>query len=295
MTVRDDDIDEYGVVNNAIYACYIHRGIMRQKQRILVLRFHTLRCAHISHDFYFWIRFEMYQAVTWCYKRLEWEWTTWQPRAKPWLFQSWTSSISRLWGYIRYASFHINLLTLTVCSHWLKFREISYKFSNLFPGWWQVCRQDQACADQRRTNNSPPRNWEAARSWGIRAGKLLQHTHHNLVFNSWSIWLHCYSLSSSSWKRKEPLFSSTKTIVQLVYSQRYQPKHGRCSLAWKAKLRPFQKMEQNPKKTLLLYPNKTVLSWSNFYQSAQMYYRIRKSYTDESKFYIYKYRILQRH
>jgi hypothetical protein len=30
MTVRDDDdLDEYGVVNNAIYACYIHRGIMR--------------------------------------------------------------------------------------------------------------------------------------------------------------------------------------------------------------------------------------------------------------------------
>ena len=27
MTVQDDDLDEYGVVNNAIYASYIHRGI----------------------------------------------------------------------------------------------------------------------------------------------------------------------------------------------------------------------------------------------------------------------------
>jgi hypothetical protein len=34
---------------------------------------------------------------------------------------------------VRYASFHINQLTLTICSHWLKFWEISY-FSNLFPG-----------------------------------------------------------------------------------------------------------------------------------------------------------------
>jgi acyl-CoA thioesterase FadM len=33
MTVQDDELDEYGVVNNAIYASYIHSGKLIHLQK----------------------------------------------------------------------------------------------------------------------------------------------------------------------------------------------------------------------------------------------------------------------